>query len=56
MKKILTMVILAIVSTPALADVNPPMPRPPERLPEALPAIVLLALGAYLTRRRRRQG
>jgi hypothetical protein len=44
MKKILTFMILAIASAPALADVNPPMPQPPERLPEALAVIALLAI------------
>jgi hypothetical protein len=55
MKIILTFVTLAIASTPALADVNPPMPQPPERLSEALAVIALLAIAAVgMTLRKRK--
>jgi len=47
---------LAIASAPALADVNPPGPRPPERLTEALAVIAVLAIAAFAMSRRKRQG
>jgi hypothetical protein len=56
MNKILGFAILAIASSPALADVNPPTPQPPERLPEALVVIALLAIAAVGLARRKRQG
>jgi hypothetical protein len=56
MKKILPFLALAIASAPALADVNPPMPQPPERLPEALAVIAVLAIAAFAMTRRKRQG
>ena len=56
MKQILSILGLAIVASPALADVNPPMPQPPERLPEALAIMALLAITAFGMLRRKRQG
>jgi hypothetical protein len=56
MKKVLTFVTLAIASAPALADVNPPMPQPPERLSEALAIIAAMAITAFAMTRRRQQG
>ena len=56
MRMILTLATLTIISVPALADVNPPMPQPPERLPEALAMISLLAIAAFGLTRRKRQG
>jgi hypothetical protein len=56
MKKILSFLGMAIAASPALADVNPPMPQPPERLPEALAVIAVLAIAAFAMVRRKRQG
>lgn len=56
MTKFLSFVTLAIASAPALADVNPPMPQPPERLPEALALVALLAIAAFGLMRSKRQG
>ncbi len=54
MKKILALVTLAIASTPALADVNPPMPQPPDRLLGALAILAVLAIAAFgITRAKR---